>query len=335
MKAAQINEAGGDFQIVEREMPEPGAGEVRIRVQACGVCHSDAFVREGTFPGISYPRVPGHEVIGIIDKRGDGVEGWRKGDLVGVGWHGGHCFTCAACRRGDFMLCENGEICGVTYDGGYQEYMVARAEALARVPASLDSAQAAPLLCAGITTFNALRHSPAGPGDLVAIQGIGGLGHLAVQYANRMGFRTVAISSGPGKADLAQELGAAEYIDASAGDPAEALQAMGGARVILATAPNASAVEGLLAGLGSEGQLLLVAAFGEPIKVSPLMLIGGRRSVAGWPSGHAADSEDTLNFSAHTASLPQIETFPLERVEEAYERMITNKARFRVVLTMD
>jgi len=335
VKAAQINKPGDKFHIVEREVPKLGDGEVRVRVQACGVCHSDSFTREGTFPGITYPRVPGHEVIGLVDALGAGVQGWQKGDRVGVGWHGGHCFTCDPCRRGDFMLCENGEICGVTYDGGYQEYMVARAEALARVPEALDSAEAAPLLCAGITTYNALRHSQARPGDLVAIQGIGGLGHLAVQYANRMGFRTVAISGGADKAGLAKKLGAVEYIDASAEDPGQALKAMGGARLVLATAPNAQAIESVLGGLGAEGQLLLVAACRDPIKVPPLLLIGGRRSIAGWPSGHAADAEDTLNFSALTGSLPQVETFPLERVEEAYERMMSNKARFRVVLTLE
>ena len=335
MKAAQITSPGGAFEIVEREIPEPAAGQVRIRVQACGVCHSDAFVKEAAYPGLTLPRVPGHEVAGVVDALGDAVEGWKEGDRVGVGWHGGHCFHCDACRAGDFINCQNGQVCGITYDGGYAEYMVAPAEALARIPDSLKTVEAAPLLCAGITTFNALRNSPARPGDVVAVQGLGGLGHLGVQFASKLGFHTVALSRGSDKEALARELGARDYIDTDAGDPAEALQQLGGARVVLATAPNAQAIESVLGGLGNDGQLLVVAAFQEPIRVPPLALISGRKAIQGWPSGTAKDAEDTLQFSALSGTTPMIETFPLEQANEAYERMITNQARFRVVLTME
>ncbi|WP_455384627.1 alcohol dehydrogenase [Acidihalobacter prosperus] len=334
MKAVQVSKAGGEFEVVERPLPEPGPGQVRVKVEACGICHSDAFVKDGAFPGIEYPRVPGHEVIGRVDALGPGVDAFSAGQRVGVGWHGGHCFRCEACRAGDFVNCSNAQIAGVSYDGGYAEYMVAPAEALARVPDALDSAEAAPLLCAGITTFNALRNAGARAGDTVAVLGIGGLGHLAVQYARKMGMRTVALSHGPAKEALARELGAHDYIDTSAGDPAEALQALGGARIILSTAPNSAAISAVVGGLGRDGCLLVVGVDGAPIEVAPLQLIPGRHSVGGWPSGTPKDSEDTLDFSARFDVLPRIETYPLEQAAEAYDRMLGNQARFRVVLTM-
>lgn len=332
MRAMAVQEAGGDFQAVEKPVPEPGPGQVRVQVEACGICHSDAFVKEALWPELELPRVPGHEVVGRVDAVGDGVEGYSPGDRVGVGWHGGHCFHCEPCRRGDFIQCENGQVCGISYDGGYAEYLVAPREALARIPDALEAAEAAPLLCAGITTYNALRHTGARPGDLVAVEGIGGLGHLGVQYAKKMGFRVVALSRGPEKEELAQGLGADAYVDTEARDPAEALQEMGGARVILETAPSADAATAVVDGLGRDGELVVVGATEEPIRVAPLQLIMGRRSVSGWPSGDARDSEDTLEFSALADVRPRIETYPLEEANEAYERMITNRARFRVVL---
>jgi propanol-preferring alcohol dehydrogenase len=334
MKAVLISKAGGEFEIVDREIPTPGPNQVRVRVEACGICHSDAFVKEGLFPGIAFPRVPGHEVAGVIDEVGAGVSAWEKGQRVGVGWHGGHCFKCDSCRAGDFILCENAKICGISYDGGYQEYMLAEQEALALIPDDLKSADAAPLLCAGITTYNALRNSGARGGDLVAVQGIGGLGHLAVQFARKLGYRTVALSGGKDKEFLAGQLGANYFVDTTAENPVEALQKLGGARVILATAPNSQAISGLVDGLGPNGKLLIVAAAAEPIQVSPLQLIHGRKTIGGWPSGHAKDSEAALNFSALAGVRPMIETFPLEHVAEAYRKMIDNRARFRVVLTM-
>jgi len=334
MKAAQVTTAGGDFEIVDREIPTPSSGQVRVRVEACGICHSDAFVKFAAFPGIELPRVPGHEVAGVIDEVGPDVVNWKVGDRVGIGWHGGHCSHCDPCRSGDFINCVSEEICGITYDGGYQEYMVAPQEALARIPDALRSTEAAPLLCAGITTYNSLRNSPARPGDLVAVLGVGGLGHLGVQYANKLGFRTVALSRGTDKEALARELGAHEYIDTAASDPSEALQAMGGAKVLLATAPSSTAVESVLGGLAVGGQVLLVAAFEEPIRVPPVALIGGRRAIQGWPTGTAKDSEDTLSFSALSGTRPMVETYRLDQVNEAFEHMITNRARFRVVLTM-
>ncbi len=335
MKAAQITKAGNDFELVDLPLPEPGDNEILIKIQACGICHSDAFVKEGLFPGIEYPRVPGHEVVGTVEETGKNVTEWKEGQRVGVGWHGGHCFTCDACRKGDFINCSNGKICGISYNGGYAEYMTAPKEAIAAIPDELSSEEAAPLLCAGITTFNALRNSGAKPGDLVAVQGIGGLGHLAIQYAVKMGFRTVAISGSNDKEDLAKELGAHIFINAGKHDPADELQQLGGARVILATAPNSEAISALTGGLGLEGNLLIVAASGEAVEVSPLSLIMGRKRVSGWPSGTAKDSEDTLQFSALTGAKTMIETYPLEQVNEAYNHMINNKARFRTVLTMD
>lgn len=332
MKAVQVKKAGGDFEVVEKDIPSPGKKEVLIKVEACGICHSDMFVKEGAFPGIKYPRVPGHEVIGKIEKLGDNVSTFKKGQRVGVGWHGGHCFECEPCRRGDFISCENAKIAGLSYDGGYAEYMVAPVEALAAVPDELKSEEAAPLLCAGITTYNSLRNSPARGGDLVAVQGVGGLGHLAIQYAKKMGFEVAAISGTDSKKELAMKLGADHFI--SGDKPAEKLQELGGAKVILATAPSGEAISSVVGGLGIDGQLLVVAAPGEKMKVAPFALIGGRKSVAGWPSGTAIDSEDTLNFSKLTAVKPMIETFPLEKAAEAYDKMMANDARFRIVLTM-
>jgi alcohol dehydrogenase/propanol-preferring alcohol dehydrogenase len=335
MRAARVPHAGGDFELVDQPVPTPAADEVRLRVEACGICHSDAFVKEGTFPGIDYPRVPGHEVAGVVDAVGADVDQWSEGDRVGVGWHGGHCFTCEACREGDFVNCENGLITGIHFDGGYAEYMTAPAEAVAKMPDDLAAEEAAPLLCAGITTYNALRNQDLRPGDLVAVQGIGGLGHLGVQYAAQMGCEVAALSTSADKADLAHDLGAAHFIDASTEDAAEALQALGGADLLLATAPNSAAITEVVGGLGRDGSLVIVAATGEPVEVSPMALIQGRKSVSGWPSGDAHDSEDTLNFSALTGVTPEIETFPLEEAATAYDRMINNEARFRAVLTME
>lgn len=335
MRAVELHEPGGDFHLVEREVPEPGPGEVRVAVEACGICHSDAFAKQGTYPGIAYPLIPGHEVAGRIDALGEDVDDWEAGERVGVGWHGGHCFGCDPCRRGDFVNCEGSEATGISRDGGYAEYMIASTEALAAIPGELAAAEAAPLLCAGITTYNGLRNSPARPGDVVAVLGIGGLGHLGLQYARQMGFYTVAISGSPDKEEAARELGADDFLDLSSDDPVDALQEMGGARVILATAPDGGRISDLVDGLAVGGQLLVVAATMDPLQVAPLQLVSGRRSIQGWPSGHARDSQDTLEFSAMTGVRPRIETFPLEEVEAAYERMIGNRARFRVVLTLE
>jgi D-arabinose 1-dehydrogenase-like Zn-dependent alcohol dehydrogenase len=334
MKAAQVPKPGAEFQIVEREIPTPGARQVRIKVQACGVCHSDLFTKEGAWPGIQYPRVPGHEVAGTIDEVGAGVSEWKKGQRVGVGWHGGRDGTCRECRRGDFRNCRNLQIPGISYDGGYQEYMLAPVEALVPIPDSLGSTEAAPLLCAGITTFNALRHSGAFPGDLVAVQGIGGLGHLGIQFASKFGYNVAAIGRGPEMAPLAKKLGASLYIDSQATNPAEALQNLGGATVILATAPSSKAMSGLIDGLGPNGKLMVIGATADPIEVTPVQLITGSRTIQGWASGTAADSEDTLRFAELTGVRPMIETYPLERAAEAYARMLSGKAQFRVVLTM-
>ncbi len=334
MTVAQVTRADGPLELITRDVPEPGPGQVLLRVRACGVCHSDLFVVHGAFPGLQLPRVPGHEVAAIVERVGPGVRPWQPGERVGVGWHGGHCFICDQCRVGDFVLCREEQITGISYDGGYGTFMLARAEALARVPDGLDDVAAAPLLCAGITTFNALRHSPARPGDVVAVQGLGGLGHLAVQFANRMGFRTVAVARGDDKRTFAEELGADVYVDAARGSAGQALAAMGGARVILATAPNAAAVEDIMAGLGANGQLLLAAAVEEPLRIPGLSLIPRRQSIQGWSSGHAKDSEDTLRFAADTGVRPMVETFPLAQANDALARMQSGAARFRAVLTM-
>jgi D-arabinose 1-dehydrogenase-like Zn-dependent alcohol dehydrogenase len=334
MKAVLVPKAGEDFQIVERDIPQPAAGQVRIRVQACGVCHSDVVTKDGLFPGIAYPRVPGHEVAGVIDEVGAGVGQWKKGQRVGVGWHGGQDGMCIACRRGDFGVCLNLKVCGIRYDGGYQEYMVAPVEALAVMPESLDAAEAAPLMCAGVTTFNALRHSGALPSDLVAVQGVGGLGHLGIQFARNFGYRVAAIGRGPGNAALAKKLGAHFYIDSAATNAAAELQKLGGARVILATAPSGKAMASLVDGLGINGRIMVIGVAGNPIEVSTLSLVMARRSLQGWPSGIPTDSEDTLRFSEMTGVRPMIEKYPLEKASEAYARMLSEKAEFRVVVTM-
>ncbi|MGA9304977.1 MAG: alcohol dehydrogenase [Candidatus Sulfotelmatobacter sp.] len=334
MKVAQVPKPGGDFEIVEREIPRPDARQVRIKVQACGVCHSDVVTKEGLWPGIEYPRVPGHEVAGIVDEVGAGVSEWTKGQRVGVGWHGGHDGTCRECRRGDFGNCRNMKICGISYDGGYQQYIVAPAEAVVAIPETLSDVDAAPLLCAGITTYNALRHSGALPGDLVAVQGIGGLGHLGIQFANKFGYKVAAIGRGSENAALAKKLGASVYIDSQATNAAQALQKLGGARVILATAPSSKAMSELINGLGPNGELLVVGATPDPIEVTPIQLINGSKTIQGWASGTPADSEDTLNFAELSGVRPMIETYPLEKAAEAYARMMSGKAEFRVVLTM-
>jgi D-arabinose 1-dehydrogenase-like Zn-dependent alcohol dehydrogenase len=334
MKAVQVPAAGADFQIVEREMPEPGVGQVRIKVQACGVCRSDELTKEGHWPGISYPRVPGHEVAGVIDALGAGVSAWRKGQRIGVGWHGGQDNTCLQCRRGDFINCQNQKVAGISYDGGYQEYMIAPVEALAAMPESLNAAEAAPLLCAGITTYNALRHSGARPGDLIAVLGVGGLGHLGIQFASKFGYKVAAIGRGSEDAPLAKKLGASFYIDSRSERPAEVLRRQGGAQVILATAPSSKAMSEVIDGLGPNGRLMVVGASGEPMQVTPIQLIMGNRTIQGWASGTPADSEDTLRFAELSGVRPMIETYPLAKAAEAYARMMSGKAEFRVVLTM-
>ncbi len=332
---AQVGKAGGEFEFIEREIPKPGVGEVLIKVHACGVCHSDLLTKSGGWPGMVYPRVPGHEVAGIVEKVGPQVKEWNKGDRVGVGWHGGHCFVCPSCRRGDFVTCQNEAITGITRDGGYEQYMIARHEAVALLPAELGFADAGPLMCAGITTFNALRNSGARLGDLVGAQGIGGLGHLGIQFAAKAGYRVAAIGRGSENGELAKKLGAAVYIDTKASNGAGELQKLGGAKVILCTAPNSKAMSELADGLEAGGKLLVVGATPEPLEISPLQLIMARRNVQGWPSGTAMDSEDTLRFSAQSGVRAMIEKFPLAKAKEAYERMMSGHAQFRVVLTME
>lgn len=334
MQAAQISQPGGEWELVEHGIPEPRAGHVRVKVEACGICHSDVFVKDGLWPGMQYPRVPGHEVAGRIDAVGDNVTAWQKGQRVGVGWHGGHCFVCAQCQRGDFAMCVHRKVTGFDFDGGYADYMIAPVIALAAIPEALPAEEAGPFMCAGVTVYNALRHSGARAGEVVAIHGIGGLGHLGVQYARQMGFATVAINRGNDKESLARQLGAHYYIDASAQDTVTELQKLGGARVILATAPNAQAISALVDGLAASGTLLVPAAPAEPLTINVMSLISGRRSVAGWYSGTARDSQDTLEFSALTGVHPMIETYPLHRVADAYEHMHSGRVRFRVVLTV-
>jgi D-arabinose 1-dehydrogenase-like Zn-dependent alcohol dehydrogenase len=334
MKAAQVPKAGGDFEIVEREIPKPGAGQVLIKVQACGICHSDVLTKEGAWPGIQYPRVPGHEVAGVIDEVGAGVSEWKKGQRVGVGWHGGQDNTCLACRRGDFRNCRNLKIPGISYDGGYQQFMVAPVEALVAIPNSLSDAEAAPLLCAGITTFNALRHSGALPSDLVAVQGIGGLGHLGIQFASKFGYKVAAIGRGAESAALAKKLGASVYIDSKATNAAAELQKLGGAQVILATAPSSKAMSELIDGLAPNGRFMVIGVTSDPIEVTPVQLITGSRGLQGWAAGTPTDSEDTLRFAELMGVRPMIETYPLEKAAEGFARMLSGKAEFRVVLTM-
>jgi len=335
MRAVQVTRPKGSLEIVEREIPDPGAGWVRVKIEACGICHSDAMAKEGTWPGIEYPRVPGHEIAGNIDAIGPGVLGWTRGQRVGVGWHGGHCGYCDSCRRGDFVTCQVAlQIPGIAYDGGYAEYMIAPAGALALIPDGLSSVDAAPLVCAGVTTFNSLRNSGARPGDLVAILGIGGLGHLGVQFAAKMGFNTVAIARGLDKEPLARKLGANSYIDSHAQDPAKELLKLGGAKVVLATVTNGGAMSAVLGGLGVNGKLIILGAAAEPLQVPGIPLLMGRRSVLGWPSGSSIDSQDTLFFSAQTGVRSMNEVFPLARATEAYDHMMSGKARFRAVLTI-
>ena len=335
MKVVQVSKKGGAFEQVERDVPEPGPGMVRVRVRACGICHSDMAVKEGLWPGIQYPRCPGHEVAGVVDAVGAGAEKWKKGARVGAGWVGKHCGECDPCRRGKFSQCRNGAITGIDVDGGYAEYVLVRKEALAAIPDELSFEEAAPLMCAGVTTYNALRHTGARPGDLVAVQGIGGLGHLGVQFAAKMGFAVVAISKGADKEPLARKLGARHYIDQGAQNPAEALQKLGGARAILATAPDSKSISALVDGLGPEGELMVIGAVPEPLTVSPLQLIPDARSVHGWASGSSIDSEDTMRFAALTGVRPMIEVFPFERAAEAYDKMLSNKVRFRAVLARE
>jgi propanol-preferring alcohol dehydrogenase len=332
MKAVQVSKANGPFEVVERDVPEPRAGQVRIKVEACGICHSDAFVKAGAFPGLALPRIPGHEIAGKVDAVGDGVTEWKTGDRAGVGWHGGHCHQCNACKKGLFINCEKGQITGISFDGGYAEYVVVPQEAVARIPEKLSAVDAGPLLCAGITTYNALRNSGARPGDTVAVQGIGGLGHLALQYAARMGFRTVAISRGADKEELARQLGAHEYIDTEKTPAAKGLTALGGADLVLAAAPNNEAIASTVDGLKVRGKLLIVAAPFEPIQVSAFALLSGK-TIAGWPSGSAIDSEEAMAFSALTNVRPRVETFKLDQAEQAFAKVMENRVRFRAVLT--
>lgn len=335
MKAIQVVKPGAGLQIVDREIPVPKPDWVRIKVNACGVCHSDVMAVEGQWPGLKYPLVPGHEIAGVIDELGGNVTTWKKGQRVGVGWYGGHCGVCIACRRGDLINCHNSKITGFTHDGGYAEYMVAPAQSLAAIPDGLADEDAGPLMCAGVTTFNALRHAGALPGDLVGVEAIGGLGHLGVQFANKAGYRTVAISRGDDAKELALKLGAHEYINTDAVSPAEELKRMGGAQAILATAPSGKAMSALIDGLADNGTLMVIGASTDKIEESPIQLIGGTKAIRGWAAGVAADSEDTLRFSAMTGVRPMIEKFPLEKAVEAYARMMSGQARFRVVLTMN
>ena len=333
MRAFQVSQANGPFELVERDIPEPQAGHVRVKIQACGVCHSDSITKMGLFPGIEYPRVPGHEVVGLIDAMGERVPEWKLGQRVGVGWYGGHCGHCQSCRRGDFITCVNGKIPGISYDGGYADYIVVPFEALAAIPDDLSSEDAAPLLCAGITTFNALRNSGLRAGDLVAVLGVGGLGHLGIQYAARMGCHTVAIARGRDKEELARKLGAHNYIDSKTQNVAEELKRLGGAKVVLATASNSKAMSDTIGGLGVDGRLVVLGADADPIEVPVVEILLARKGVVGWPSGTSIESEDTLKFSVLTNVRPMIETMPLEQAPAAYDKMMSGAARFRMVIT--
>lgn len=334
MPSMQVKQAGSEFELVQKEIPQPGPQQVRIKVHACGICHSDVMTQSGHWPGIQYPRSPGHETVGIIDELGVNVPPtWKKGQRVGIGWNGGYCGYCNACRRGDFINCLHLQIPGIHYDGGYTQYVIAPAVALAALPNELSFAEAAPILCAGVTTFNALRHSGAIAGDLVAIQGVGGLGHLAIQFANKMGFKTVAISKGKDKEALAKKLGAHLYLNSDNNDPAKALGDLGGARVILSTAPSGKAMSALINGLGREGELLVIGAGLDPIQVTPIQLIVGRKRIQGWPSGNPIDSEDALQFCVLNGIRAMVEEFPLSQTQIAYDKMLKNEVRFRAVLT--
>jgi D-arabinose 1-dehydrogenase-like Zn-dependent alcohol dehydrogenase len=333
MRAVQVAKRNGPLELIERDLPQPGPGEVRIRVQACGVCHSDAVAVQGLFPSVPYPIVPGHEIAGVIDAVGSGVIGWKVGTRVGVGWFGGHCGRCEPCRRGDLVDCRNLRIPGINYDGGYADAMIAPADALALIPDDLSAAQAAPLLCAGVTTFHALRESGARPGDLVAVLGIGGLGHLGVQFAAKMGFRTVAIARGRDKETLARQLGAHIYLDSQSQDVAAELMKLGGAKTILATVTSGKAMTAVIPGLAVRGRLVVIGVGMDPIEVMPADLILSSRTIVGHASGASIDSQDTLAFSALTGVRPTIETLPLERAADAYDKMMRGDARFRMVLT--
>ena len=333
MRSVQVSKPKGPFEIVERDIPEPSAAQVRIKVQACGICHSDSFTKEGLLPGIQYPRVPGHEVAGVIDVVGKDVTEWKPGQRVAVGWHGGHCGHCESCRRGDFVTCQYAQVPGISYDGGYADYVITPTVALASIPDQLSATEAAPLMCAGITTYNALRNSGARVGDVVAILGVGGLGHLAIQFAAKMGFKTIAIARGKDKEEMVKKLGAIHYIDGQSQNTVEELAKMGGAKVILATLPSGKAMSAVLGGLGVNGKLIVIGASDEPLEVPPNLFISGRRSIVGWPSGTSIDSQDTLNFSVLSGVRSMNEIFPVERASEAYDLMMSGKARFRAVLT--
>lgn len=332
MRAVQVSAPKGALELVEKEIPEPTKGTVRIKIQACGICHSDSFTVDGIFPGIKYPRVPGHEVAGVIDAVANDVTAWKPGQRVGVGWQGGYCGQCEPCRRGKFVLCVNGKISGISYDGGYAEYMIAPQEALALIPEELKPVEAAPLMCAGITTFNSLKNSGARAGELVAILGVGGLGHLAIQFAAKMGFNTVAVARGQEKEALAKKLGARHYIDSQSDNPAAALKKMGGAKIILSTVTDSKTMSSSLDGLGFDGKLILLGVSPDAIQATPLALIAARSSIAGWPSGSSIDSQDTMDFSAQTGVRSMNEIYTLERAAEGYARMMSGKARFRAVL---
>ena len=329
MKAIQVSSPGADFELIQKEIPEPGNNEVLIKVEACGVCHGDAMTKEGHFPGIKYPIIPGHEVVGIVDKAGPMVTHWKAGQRIGIGWHGGHCNQCNSCRKGDFGACEKSLTTGLHMDGGYAEYMIAHPEAMVNIPDELASVDAAPLLCAGRTTFGALQHCGAKGGDLVAIHGLGGLGHLAVQYAVKLGFRTIVLSRGKEKEELAYKLGAHIYIDTDNGDAAKQLLKLGGARVILCTAPNGKAISDLIPGLGRNGQAIIITGAIDMMQIPPVLLLGGERSIRGFVSGNI---DDAIRFSILTKIIPMVEVFPLEQAAMAYEKMMTAKVHFRSVL---
>jgi D-arabinose 1-dehydrogenase-like Zn-dependent alcohol dehydrogenase len=334
MRSVQVSKSKGPLEIIEKDIPEPGARQVRIKVQACGICHSDSVTKEGLFPGIEYPRVPGHEITGLIDTIGKDVIGWKTGQRVGVGWHGGHCGRCESCRRGDFITCSYAQIPGISYDGGYADYVIAPTEALASIPDELSATEAAPMMCAGITTYNSLRNSGAREGDVVAILGIGGLGHLGIQFAAKMGFNTVAIGRGKDEEEvLVKKLGARKYINNRSQDVVQELVKLGGAKVILATVPSGKAMSSVLGGLSVNGKLIVIGASDEVIEVAPNLMLLGRRSIMGWPSGTSIDSQDTLSFSVLSGVRSMNETFPLERAAEAYDHMMSGRAQFRVVLT--
>lgn len=333
MRSVQVSKPKGALEVIERNIPEPGLAQVRIKVQACGICHSDSFTKDGLFPGIQYPRVPGHEIAGVIDALGEGVNEWKPGQRVAVGWHGGHCGRCESCRRGDFITCRYLQVPGISYDGGYADYMVAPTEAVAVIPNELSATEAAPLMCAGITTYNALRNSGARVGEVIAILGIGGLGHLGVQFASKMGFNTIAIGRGKDEEELVKRLGARQYIDSRSQNAVEELTKLGGAKVILGTVPSGKAMSSILGGLAVNGKLIMIGVSEEPVEVPPALYVIGRRSLVGWPAGTSIHSQDTLSFSVMSGVRPMTEVYPLERAGEAYEQMMSGRARFRAVLT--